>query len=480
MPSNPLPILIADDQRDIRDALTLLLKVEGYATRCVGSPAAAIAAAAAEPFAAALIDMNYTRDTTSGEEGLDLLAALRRLDGDLPVIVMTAWGSIDLAVEAMRRGGADFIEKPWDNARLAAIVRNQVALSSARRQVRRLVAENDLLQPAPEDDFVTGSEGMARVVALIERIAPTDANVLIVGENGTGKSVAARCVHGRSLRKDRSLVTVNMGAIGEHVFESEMFGHVRGAFTDAKADRIGRFELADAGTLFLDEIATLPLGLQPKLLRVLESGEFERLGSSRTLRTNVRIVSATNADLPQEVAAGRFRKDLLYRLNAVEIRIPPLRERRADIAPLAERFLHRAARRYGREPVAFAPSVARALAAYAWPGNVRELEHAVERAVLVSHGPRIEVDDLLLAGDRTPGSNLGPEQGDDEAPDWALSSAAKAPSTKPKTFAAIERELLRSTLEQCNGSVMAAAEQLGLSRAALYRRLLKHGLRADD
>ena len=476
-------VLVADDQRDVRDALRLLLKSAGYEVRCVESPAAALAAVSAERFASALIDLNYTRDTTSGDEGLALLAALRGIDAELPVIVMTAWGSIELAVEAMRRGAGDFIEKPWDNARLASVLRSQVALGAATRQAgrlgaenTRLRAENKLLQTEDARDFIATAESMQPVLALIERAAPTDANVLILGENGTGKGLVARRIHALSARRDRSFVKVNMGGIAESVFESEMFGHVRGAYTDARTDRVGRFELADGGTLFLDEVANLPLGQQPKLLRVLEDGEFERLGSSRTLKTDLRVISATNADLPAEVAAGRFRKDLLYRLNTVEVRLPSLRERRADIVPLARSFLVRSAPRHGRGAVYLSPAAERALESYAWPGNVRELAHVLERSVLMSARDAIEADDLWLpAGRATEPHAPDPGAREPNAPEPGLHGLHAA-----VTLADAEEALIREALDRCEGNILKAAEQLGLSRAALYRRLQKFGLRAPE
>ena len=323
-PANPSPprILIADDQEDVLEALRLLLKGEGFRTVSVNSPAAALTAARGEEFDAALIDLNYARDTTSGAEGLALLAQLREQDASLPVVVMTAWANIELAVEAMQQGARDFIQKPWDNLRLLAILRTQVELARALRRERRLEAENELLRQPHGPTMIAESPAMRRVVELIQRLGPSEANVLITGENGTGKGVAARALHALSPRADKPLVTVNIGGLSEGVFESELFGHVKGAFTDAKTDRVGRFELADHGTLFLDEIANLTLNQQARLLRVLESGEFERVGSSRTLRADVRLISATNADLESEVARGRFRQDLLFRLNTVPLHLP--------------------------------------------------------------------------------------------------------------------------------------------------------------
>ena len=295
-------ILIADDQADVLAALSLLLKGERFQIESASSPAGVLKAIDVHELDVVLIDLNYARDTTSGSEGLDLLSRIRAVDPTLPVVVMTAWGSVDLAVEAMRRGARDFIQKPWDNARLLAVLRTQVELGEALRRGRRLEAENMALRDSVAEandlpQVVADSPAMKSVLNLVERIGPADANVLITGENGTGKEVITRLLHSISSRRSKPLISLNAGALAEGVFESELFGHVRGAFTDAKSDRVGRFELADGGTLFLDEIGNVPLNLQAKLLRVLETGEFERVGSSKTQKVNVRLLSATNADL---------------------------------------------------------------------------------------------------------------------------------------------------------------------------------------
>jgi DNA-binding NtrC family response regulator len=341
MPDAAPRILIADDQPDVLEALRLLLKAEGYAIETVKSPAAVTKAVEARDYALVLMDLNYARDTTSGQEGLELLQKLQGIDATLPVVVMTAWASVDLAVEAMRRGARDFITKPWDNPRLLAIVRNQVELGSAVRAYRRLEQENQLLRGSgkPGPVLIAQSAAMRPVLEVIARVGPSDANVLITGENGTGKGVVAQALHAVSARAGKPFISVNMGGLPEGVFESELFGHVRGAFTDAKVDRAGRFEQADGGTLFLDEIGNIPLAQQAKILRTIETGEFERVGSSRTYRSNVRLISATNADLPAEVAGGKFRQDLLFRLNTIQLHLPPLRERREDIEVLAQHFL---------------------------------------------------------------------------------------------------------------------------------------------
>ena len=462
-PMNPqLPILIADDQRDVLEALRLLLKAEGLATVTVSSPEAALEQARTREFACVLIDLNYTRDTTSGEEGLELLAKLREQDAELPVVVMTAWGTIEVAVRAIQGGAGDFIEKPWDNQRLMSVLRNQIALGQSRRRGLRLAREVEILRGV-DDEFVAESRAMQPVLELIRRVGPSDANVLVLGENGTGKGVVAKLIHDNSRRAAQPFVKVNMGGIAESVYESEMFGHVKGAYTDAKADRIGRFEVADGGTLFLDEIGNIPVSQQPKLLRVLEDGELERLGSSKTIKVDVRIVSATNAELAADVAKGTFRKDLLFRLNTVEIRLPPLRDRREDIVPMAQRFLARCGKRYGKPTLRFAPSADRALLAYAWPGNVRELSHVVERAVLMAQGDVVETLEFSL-----------PDASRTEA------SAGVEPAAEHLTLDEAEERMVRRALERSEGNIQRAAEVLGLSRAALYRRLEKFGIRTPD
>src|SRR5712692_4777872 len=395
-------ILIADDQADVLAALRLLLKAERFQIETAASPVGVLGAIDSQEFDVILIDLNYARDTTSGSEGLDLLTRIRAVDPALPIVVMTAWGSVDLAVEAMRRGARDFIQKPWDNARLLTVLRTQVELAEALRRGERLEAENIALRDsavsyaADSPRIITESPAMKAVLNLVERIGPADANVLITGENGTGKEVVARTLHLCSARAAKPMVSVNAGALAEGVFESELFGHVRGAFTDAKTDRVGRFELAEGGTLFLDEIANVPLNLQAKLLRVLETGEFERVGSSKTRKVDVRVLSATNADLNVQVAQGAFRQDLLFRLNTVEIHLPPLRERRDDITLLAHHFLQGYAQRYRKNISGFDPAATQLLHEHPWPGNVRELDHAVERGVLLSPGPSVRAADLGL------------------------------------------------------------------------------------
>ena len=446
-------VLIADDQQDVLEALRLLLKGEGFAAETVKSPGEVVEAIEAHDYDALLMDMNYTRDTTSGVEGLDLLSRVRAVDSKLPVIVITAWGSVEGVVEAMRRGAKDYVEKPWDDGRLIATLSTQVELGRALRHSQKLEDENKRLRKQGLPDLIAGSRTMQPVLDLMERIAPSDANVLITGEHGTGKEVVARWIHAASERAKNSLVTVNVGGLSEGVFESEVFGHVRGAFTDAKSDRVGCFELADGGTLFLDEIANIQPKEQAKLLRVIETGELQRVGSSKMHTVDVRILSATNANLKQDVDEGRFREDLLYRLNTVEIQLPALRERREDIPALATYFLARLTEKYRRDITGFDPSALNAMAAHPWPGNIRELAHVVERSILMSTGDAITADDLGLRGN---GGGAG------DLDEMTLDDA--------------EKHLIQTALKRFDGNVSEAADALGVSRSALYRRLQRHGL----
>lgn len=446
-------VLAADDQQHILEALELLLKPQGYKVDAARSPELVRESLATTSYDAVLIDLNYTRDTTSGQEGLDLLTEIVAIDSTLPVIVMTAWGNVNLAVEAMRRGARDFIQKPWENERLLAILNTQVELHRALQRAERLSAENRLLNAQGRPEFIASAPVMVPVLETIIRIAPSDANVLITGEHGTGKEVVARTIHALSLRASRPLIAVNTGALAEGLFESEVFGHVKGAFTDARNDRIGRFELADGGTIFLDEIGNVPPRQQAKLLRVIESGEVERVGSSRGKHVDVRVISATNADLPVCVQKGEFREDLLFRLNTVEIHLPALRERREDIPVLATHFLSNYASRYRRQVAGFDPAALQSMLQYSWPGNVRELEHTMERAVLMCRGEQIQPSDLGLAMQRPGSQNL-----------------------EELSLESVESILIRKALQRFQGNVSQAAEALGLSRGALYRRMEKYGL----
>lgn len=446
-------ILAADDQQHVLEAIELLLKPQGYKVDAVRSPELVREALSSEQYDAVLIDLNYTRDTTSGREGLDLLSEIIAQESTLPVIVMTAWGNVELAVEAMRRGARDFIQKPWENERLLSIVRTQVELHRALQEAERLSAENHLLNAQGRPEFIATSPSMVPVLEVVTRIAPSDANVLVTGEHGTGKEVVARTIHALSLRKDKPLIAVNTGGLAEGVFESELFGHVKGAFTDARTDRIGRFELADHGTIFLDEIGNVPFRQQAKLLRVIESGEIERVGSSRSKKIDVRVISATNSDLKTACNDGQFREDLLFRLNTVEIHLPALRERREDIPALVMHFLSQYASRYRRQVKGIDPNALQVLLQYSWPGNVRELEHAMERAVLMARTDQIQAGDLGLSSQKAQPQNL-----------------------EELSLEAVESILIRKALQRFQGNVSQAAEALGLSRGALYRRMEKYGL----
>ena len=444
-------LLIADDQPDVLEAVRMLARSHGFDVRTATSPAAVLALCEAEDFDVCLLDLNYARDTTSGTEGMGLLERLRELDPALPVVVMTAWGSIEGAIEALRRGARDYLQKPWDNARLVATLKAQLELRRALRTANRLDAEAARTRQAELPVIVARSRAMQQVMALVERVAPSSASVLVTGEHGTGKEVVARALHAASKRSDRAFVAVNAGGLSDGVLESELFGHVKGAFTDARADRTGCFELADGGTLFLDEIANMPHGQQARLLRVLQTGELHPVGSSRARRVDVRVLAATNADVARETAEGRLREDLLYRLNTVEIRLPPLRERRDDIPELASTFLaggHGPARRLSSEAM-------EALLGHTWPGNVRELEHVIERAGLLATGEEITAADLMLR-----------PRGD------------AAPRLEDMTLDEVERYLIERTLAAQGGNVSEAARALGLSRSALYRRLASLGIRS--
>jgi len=446
-------VLVADDQPHILEAVELLLAPQGIDVDCVRSPRLLLEELNEREYDVLLIDLNYTRDTTSGQEGLDLLARIRDFDAHLPVIVMTAWGNVDLAVQCIKRGARDFIQKPWENERLVSLIRVHAELRQALRRARQLESENRLLRAEGMPEFVAGAPAMQPVLELIAQIGPSDANVLITGEHGTGKEIVVKLLHSASPRCHLALVAVNAGGLPEGTFESEIFGHVKGAFTDARTDRVGRFELANGGTLFLDEIATVPLRQQAKLLRVLETGELERVGSSQTRRVDVRLISATNADLHEEAKAGNFREDLLFRLNTVEIHLPALRDRREDIPLLAQHFLSRNRSRYRKQVNGFSPAAMQQMMQYAWPGNVRELEHTVERAVLLCREQEIEPANLAIVAARS-----------------------SVPSFDDMSIDEVEALLIRKMMRRFDGNISQAAESLGLSRAALYRRIEKYGL----
>lgn len=445
------PILIIEDKADVRMAATIALGNHGFQTIEAETPAAAIALLEQQNFALVLLDMNFSDDTTSGKEGLDFLSVMQRRQLSTPVVVMTAWASVDLAVQAMQLGASDFIEKPWNNTRLLNIVKQQVDKVALEQSNARLDAATKLL---PEQQVLAHSEQMQRLLNQAKRAALSDASILITGENGTGKSLLAQFIHQHSMRADKILVSVNMGAIPESLFESELFGHKKGAFTDAKEDRLGRFDIANSGTLFLDEVGTIPVVLQSKLLRVLESQSFEMIGSSQTKTTDVRVISATNSDLQQSIESGEFRQDLLFRLNTIELHIPPLRDRVEDIEPLAKQFLQQLGNKYQRAQMYLSEQAVRALKSYDWPGNVRELSHCIERAMILSESEEIGVEQLNLAPKTVTESQ--------EVPLMTLDQA--------------ERSLLINAIKSFDGNVTAAGEFLGLTKSTIYRRLEKHDI----
>lgn len=447
----PSRILVADDREDVRKAVRLLLPDDEFEVRTATSPNEVLREVAGRYHDVLLLDLNYTRDTTSGREGLDLIPKLRDVDPTLPILVMTAWGSVDGAVEAMKEGARDYIEKPWENEELLRQLRDCVDLRRALRRVRDDDSGEDALQRHGELPVVVArSPSMAEVMAMVRRVAPSAMDVLVTGEPGVGKEVVARWIHGLSDRSGRPLVTVDAGAVADGVVESELFGHVRGAFTGATEARAGYFEEADGGTLFLDEVGNMPPDQQAKLLRVLESGEFQRVGASRTRRVDVRVITATNTDLRRAIERGSFREDLYYRLNAIEIEVPPLRRRREDLPRLASRFLDEEAG--GPSSPAISPGAMRAMLSHDWPGNVRQLRHALERATLLADD-EIAEEHLGLGSDRSP-----------------------VPGLEEMTLDEAERSLIKSALERSGGNVTRAAERLGISRSALYRRLDSHGV----
>jgi len=445
-------ILVADDDEDIRLALELLLVAEGYQIIEASNAKDVIIKASRHQPDLILLDMNFSRDTTSGQEGLDILSQLKPYN--IPVILMTAWGSIELAVNGLKQGASDFIEKPWNKLKLLNSIKQQLSFARIKDEhkgYRQLLAQEE------NKPWVCKSTSMVGIEQLINQIAPTDANVLILGENGTGKSLLAERIHQLSSRQSSPFISVNMAAIPETLFESELFGHQKGAFTDAKQNRVGRFQLADQGSLFFDEIGSLPLLLQPKLLRVLETGQYEVLGSSQTQTTDVRLISATNADLTQLVAQKEFRQDLLYRLNTLVITIPPLRERLEDIQPLAINFIAQFSAKYHKSGLMLSQDAIDKLKRHSWPGNIRELSHTIERAVLLAIDNEISAQQLLL-----------------DIADTGPSVMVLQPLEQA------ERQLIEKAMLVTSGQVIEAAKLLEISRNALYRRLEKFGIKYES
>jgi len=452
-------ILIADDDINIIASLKFVLSDEGFDIIAVTTPEAALENLKKQSVDLVLLDMNFHQDTTSGAEGLQLVDAINQLNLDLPIIVMTGWATIDIAVEAMRAGAKDFIQKPWKNERMLSAINIQLALAKSTKTAQRLSQQNKLLtsqaHPASRDGIIAHSTAMQSLLSTLEDLAQSDMSILLTGDNGTGKSMLASYVHSVSKRANNSFVPVNMGAIPASLFESEMFGHVKGAFTDAKENRIGRFEMAEQGTLFLDELANIPVMQQAKLLRVLEEKKFESVGSSKALNADVRIISATNSDLLAAITNNTFRQDLYYRLNTIEIRIPSLNERIEDIPALAEHFLQTFSTKYHRNCPVLADAAITKLKQYAWPGNIRELSHLMERVLFTCKSETIEAKDLLMVENSITSDSL------------------EDPSL---TMEELEKAVLIKRLKSYRGNASETAKSLGLSRSGFYRRMSKYEL----
>jgi len=447
------PILIIDDQADVRMSAAIALGNQGYSCEEADGPDLALRLIKANSYSLILLDMNYSLDTTSGEEGLRFLKQLKQLKQQQnapPVVVMTAWASVNVAVQAMQLGAVDFIEKPWVNVRLISIVKQQIKNDQIKKENARFSA----LAAPVKSSYLAGSQAMCGLLEKAKRAAKSDASILITGENGTGKSLLAEFIHQHSMRSDKRFVSVNMGAIPENLFESELFGHKKGAFTDAKEDRMGRFDMAASGTLFLDEVGTLPHNLQAKMLRVLETGLFEVVGSSQTQQADVRILAATNADLEKAIEKGEFRRDLLFRLNTIELHIPALRERKDEIEVLAKNLLAKHCQKYQRDIMTLSSDALHNMADYHWPGNIRELSHCLERAVIMCDSDMIEVDSLSLNTEKQTGSEQMPLM----------------------TLDQLEQKAIIKAIHHFKGNVVEAGEFLGLSKSAIYRRIEKYDL----
>ena len=454
-------ILLVDDDPAVTASLALLLKQAGYLCHSAASPAEAIALVERNRYELVMQDMNFSRRTT-GEEGLELLGRLKKARPDLPVILMTAWGSIPLAVEGMKAGASDFVTKPWTNQQMLQSIRTVIGLAATVEggAASRLLTRDDLDSNYDFGELVGSDPQLLKVLQLAGRVAPTDASVLVTGESGTGKELIAEAIHRNSRRRSGPFVKVNLGGIAPTLFESEMFGHVRGAFTDARQDRKGRFEIADGGTIFLDEIGEIAPEAQVKLLRVLQDRTFEVLGTSTSRTVDVRVISATNRNLAESVQRGAFREDLLYRLNLIAIHMPPLRIRPDDVPVLAARFLRAAAEIYRRDELAISPAALRWLRTLPWPGNVRQLRQWIERAVLVTAGDTLDIGDFRAA----------------EEMETAASSRDTLPAVGTMTMEEMERAMIEKSLRFHGGNLTKVAESLGLSRPALYRRLEKYGI----
>ena len=446
-------LLVVDDNRSILSAVQLLMSNYFARVLTLSSPNQLMTTLRREPVDVILLDMNFSAGINTGNEGFYWLQEIHRNYPEIKVVLFTAYADIDLAVRAMRVGAVDFVVKPWDNERLVAALQGAYNLSRSQREVKQLKEiKRELTLEEPM--FWGSSPAMARIRELVEKVAATDANILITGENGTGKEMLAREIHRRSTRYNELMVSVDMGALPETLFESELFGHVRGAFTDARADRAGKFEVANHGTLFLDEIGNIPPHLQSKLLTALQSGRIVRVGSNTSVTVDIRLISATNRDLYGMVSQGEFREDLLYRINTIHIDLPPLRQRRKDIGPLAEGFLRRYAVKYGKPIEGFDAEAGRELEAYPWAGNIRELQHTVEKAVILCDGPVITPSTLLLRPASAPAS---------AGPDFT-------------TLDEMERSMIAQAMSRCNGNITEVARQLGITRQTLYNKIKRYGL----
>ena len=450
-------ILMIDDDEDVLLAAKMLLKKYSYHVIIEKNPNKIPFLLNNDTYDVILLDMNFSKDTTSGKEGFEWLRQIKEKDPDAVVIMITAFGDVEMAVRALKDGATDFILKPWQNEKLIATISTAIRLKKSYNEVDKLRKAKQMLEEQisqPFRDIIGQSQAIKDVFSLIDKVAKTDANVLILGENGTGKELVARAIHQKSLRKDGSFVAVDMGAITETLFESELFGHKKGAFTDAREDRPGRFELANGGTLFLDEIGNLSMSLQSKLLNALQSRQITRVGSNHAMEVDIRLICATNMPLAQMVKEGKFRQDLLYRMNTVEVQIPALYERVEDIPMLANHFLNYYSKKYRKEVLSISPEAITKLKKYAWPGNVRELQHALERAVIMADSPTLQESDFLFS-----------RKGNDSSSD-------------PDTLKLdeVERAAVAKAIQLHNGNISKAADELGLTRASLYRRMEKYGI----
>lgn len=451
-------ILVVDDDKDVLLAAALFLKQHTQRVRTESKPALIPSLMKEENFDVILLDMNFTRDVSSGQEGFFWLDKILELDPLAVVILITAYGDVELAVRAIKAGATDFVLKPWQNEKLLATLSAAMSIRQSRDKVEMLLSRQQQLGADLDhhfQGFVGNSPRMRQVFATIQKVAKTDANVLILGENGTGKELVARELHRQSRRSENVFITVDMGALNAGLFESELFGHVKGAFTDAREDRAGRFETATGGTLFLDEIGNLPLALQAKLLAVLQNHEVTRIGSNKAKQIDIRVISATNMPIHEMVEDKRFRQDLLYRINTVEIHLPPLRDRTEDIPPFVNHFIRQYSTRYHKAKVLVPESTMRRLEQYRWPGNVRELEHAVERAIILTEDDVLQPEDFFLSGS-------------ENSKDAQIKDAFKLNE--------VEKSVIQKALSKHGGNITQAAKELGLTRTALYRRLEKYGL----